>query len=64
MDLVFRGFQIRANRISGNVDDILGEFTEIPENSQKQIWYSATNESVSVNESVNFNSNIPVVLIG
>ena len=64
MDLVFRGFQIRANRISGNVDEILGEFTEIPENSKKQIWYSATNESVSVNESLNFNFNKPVVLIG
>ena len=49
----FRGFQLRAHRTSGDIEEVLGDFIETPPNVLRQFWYPVEkNQFVSNNISI------------
>ena len=35
----FRGFQVRAHKFTGDQEDIIGQFVDVPDVARPQFWY-------------------------
>ena len=51
-DAQFKGFMVRANRVSGDTEEIVGEWVDLPDIANPRYWYPQESQQTVSNSTV------------